>query len=61
VRTVRGGGAAASPPGTRTPIAAPYEVLDPILQEFIEEDLSVDEIAKARGSTATTAAKVLDW
>jgi len=37
----------------------PYEVLDPILEAFIEEDLSVDEIA-ARGFDRATTAKVLD-
>ncbi|MCC7461922.1 MAG: NAD+ synthase [Gammaproteobacteria bacterium] len=37
----------------------PYEVLDPILEAFIEEDLSVDEIA-ARGFDRGTVARVLD-
>ena len=37
----------------------PYEVLDPILEAFIEEDLSVDEIC-ARGFDRTTVARVLD-
>ncbi|TLY84593.1 MAG: NAD(+) synthase [Gammaproteobacteria bacterium] len=37
----------------------PYEVLDPILEAFIEEDLSVDEI-EARGFDRATTAKVLD-
>src|SRR5438128_1622534 len=37
----------------------PYEVLDPILEAFIEEDLSVDEI-EARGFDRATVAKVLD-
>ena len=37
----------------------PYEVLDPILEAFIEEDLSVDELA-ARGFDRDTAGKVLD-
>jgi NAD+ synthase (glutamine-hydrolysing) len=37
----------------------PYEVLDPILEAFIEEDLSVDEI-EARGFDRTTVARVLD-
>jgi len=37
----------------------PYEVLDPILEAFIEEDLSVDEIV-ARGFDRTTVARVLD-
>ena len=37
----------------------PYEVLDPILEAFIEEDLSVDELA-ARGFDRTTVGKVLD-
>jgi NAD+ synthase (glutamine-hydrolysing) len=37
----------------------PYEVLDPILEAFIEEDLSVDEIA-ARGFDRATTARVLD-
>jgi len=37
----------------------PYEVLDPILEAFIEEDLSVDEI-EARGFDRTTVSRVLD-
>jgi NAD+ synthase (glutamine-hydrolysing) len=37
----------------------PYDVLDPILEAFIEEDLSVDEIC-ARGFDRTTVAQVLD-
>jgi NAD+ synthase (glutamine-hydrolysing) len=37
----------------------PYEVLDPILELFIEEDLSVDEIA-ARGFDRATVGRVLD-
>ena len=37
----------------------PYEVLDPILEAFIEEDLSVDEIA-ARGFDRATIGRVLD-
>ncbi len=37
----------------------PYEVLDPILEAFIEEDLSVDEI-EARGFDRPTVARVLD-
>ena len=37
----------------------PYEVLDPILEAFIEEDLSVDEI-EARGFDRATVARVLD-
>jgi NAD+ synthase (glutamine-hydrolysing) len=37
----------------------PYEVLDPILEAFIEEDLSVDEIA-ARGYDRATVGRVLD-
>ncbi len=37
----------------------PYEVLDPILAAFIEEDLSVDEIA-ARGFDRATVGRVLD-
>lgn len=37
----------------------PYQVLDPILEAFIEEDLSVDEI-EARGFDRATVAKVLD-
>ena len=37
----------------------PYEVLDPILEAFIEEDLSVDELA-ARGFDRATVGKVLD-
>jgi NAD+ synthase (glutamine-hydrolysing) len=37
----------------------PYEVLDPILELFIEEDLSVDEIA-ARGFDRETVGRVLE-
>ncbi len=37
----------------------PYEVLDAILEAFIEEDLSVDEI-EARGFDRATVARVLD-
>ncbi|HUG72480.1 MAG TPA: NAD+ synthase [Steroidobacteraceae bacterium] len=37
----------------------PYEVLDPILEAFIEEDLSVDEIV-ARGFDRTVIGRVLD-
>ncbi len=37
----------------------PYEVLDPILEAFIEEDLSVDEI-QARGFDRATIGRVLD-
>jgi NAD+ synthase (glutamine-hydrolysing) len=37
----------------------PYEVLDPILEAFIEEDLSVDEIV-ARGFDRTIVGRVLD-
>jgi NAD+ synthase (glutamine-hydrolysing) len=37
----------------------PYDVLDPILEAFIEEDLSVDEIC-ARGFDRTTVGRVLD-
>ena len=37
----------------------PYEVLDPILAAFIEEDLSVDEI-EARGFDRATVGRVLD-
>jgi NAD+ synthase (glutamine-hydrolysing) len=37
----------------------PYEVLDAILESFIEEDLSVDEI-EARGFDRATVARVLD-
>jgi len=37
----------------------PYEVLDPILEAFIEEDLSVDEIA-ARGFDRATVGRILD-
>jgi NAD+ synthase (glutamine-hydrolysing) len=37
----------------------PYEVLDPILEAFIEEDSSVDEIV-ARGFDRATVARVLD-
>ena len=36
----------------------PYEVLDPILEAFIEEDLSVDQIA-ARGFDRTTVGRIL--
>ena len=36
----------------------PYEVLDPILEAFIEEDLSVDDIA-ARGFDRATVGRVL--
>jgi NAD+ synthase (glutamine-hydrolysing) len=38
----------------------PYEVLDPILEAFIEEDLSVDEIEAARGFDRATIGRVLD-
>jgi NAD+ synthase (glutamine-hydrolysing) len=37
----------------------PYEILDPILEAFIEQDLSVDEIC-ARGFDRPTVARVLD-
>ncbi len=37
----------------------PYEVLDPILEAFIEEDLSVDELV-ARGFERETVGRVLD-
>jgi NAD+ synthase (glutamine-hydrolysing) len=37
----------------------PYEVLDPILEAFIEEDLAVDEIV-ARGFDRATVIRVLD-
>jgi len=37
----------------------PYDVLDPILEAFIEEDLSVDEI-EARGFDRATIGRVLD-
>jgi NAD+ synthase (glutamine-hydrolysing) len=37
----------------------PYEVLDPILEAFIEDDLSVDEICE-RGYDRTVVARVLD-
>ena len=37
----------------------PYEVLDPILEAFIEEDLSVEQIV-ARGFARETVARVLD-
>jgi NAD+ synthase (glutamine-hydrolysing) len=37
----------------------PYEVLDPILEAFIEEDLTVDEI-QARGFDRVTVGRVLD-
>ena len=37
----------------------PYEVLDAILEAFIEEDLSVDQIA-ARGFDRATVGRILD-
>jgi NAD+ synthase (glutamine-hydrolysing) len=37
----------------------PYEVLDPILEAFIEDDLSVEEIV-ARGFERATVSRVLD-
>jgi NAD+ synthase (glutamine-hydrolysing) len=37
----------------------PYEVLDPILEAFIEEDLSVDQIS-ARGFDRVTVGRILD-
>ena len=37
----------------------PYEILDPILEAFIEQDLSVDEI-EARGFDRATVGRVLD-
>ena len=37
----------------------PYEILDPILEAFIEEDLSVDQIA-ARGFDRKTVGRILD-
>ncbi len=37
----------------------PYEVLDPILELFIEDDLSVDEIS-ARGYDRKVVGRVLD-
>ena len=37
----------------------PYEILDPILEAFIEEDLSVDQIT-ARGFDRTTVVRVLE-
>jgi NAD+ synthase (glutamine-hydrolysing) len=37
----------------------PYEILDPILEAFIEEDLSVDQIA-ARGFDRGTVGRILD-
>ncbi len=37
----------------------PYEILDPILELFIEDDLSVDEIA-AKGYDRATVGRVLD-
>jgi NAD+ synthase (glutamine-hydrolysing) len=37
----------------------PYEILDPILEAFIEEDLSVDDIA-ARGFDRATVGRVLE-
>jgi NAD+ synthase (glutamine-hydrolysing) len=37
----------------------PYEILDPILEAFIEEDLSVDDL-EARGFDRATVGRVLD-
>ncbi|MDB6086554.1 MAG: synthetase [Gammaproteobacteria bacterium] len=37
----------------------PYEILDPILEAFIEEDLSVDQIS-ARGFDRKTVGRILD-
>jgi NAD+ synthase (glutamine-hydrolysing) len=37
----------------------PYEILDPILEAFIEEDLSVDQIT-ARGFDRATVGRILD-
>jgi NAD+ synthase (glutamine-hydrolysing) len=37
----------------------PYDVLDPILEAFIEEDLSVDEL-EARGFDRATVGRILD-
>ena len=37
----------------------PYEIMDPILEAFIEEDLSVDEIA-ARGFDRATVGRILE-
>jgi NAD+ synthase (glutamine-hydrolysing) len=37
----------------------PYEILDPILEAFIEDDLSVDQIA-ARGFERATVGRILD-
>jgi NAD+ synthase (glutamine-hydrolysing) len=37
----------------------PYEILDPILEAFIEEDLSVDQIA-ARGFDRKVVGRILD-
>jgi NAD+ synthase (glutamine-hydrolysing) len=37
----------------------PYDILDPILEAFIEEDLSVDQIA-ARGFDRATVGRILD-
>jgi NAD+ synthase (glutamine-hydrolysing) len=37
----------------------PYEILDPILEAFIEEDLSVDQIT-ARGFDRKTVGRILD-
>jgi NAD+ synthase (glutamine-hydrolysing) len=37
----------------------PYEILDPILEAFIEDDLSVDQIA-ARGFDRATVGRILD-
>jgi NAD+ synthase (glutamine-hydrolysing) len=42
-----------------TDFLPPYEVLDPILEAFIEEDLSVDEIA-ARGFDRAVVGRVLE-
>ena len=47
-------------PGQKDSDSLPaYEVLDPILEAFIEEDLSVDELA-ARGFDRATVGRVLD-
>jgi len=37
----------------------PYDILDPILEAFVEEDLSVDEIC-ARGFDRATVTRVLN-
>ena len=57
-RSAAVGGTQARPKGYRQ--LAPYEVLDPILEAFIEEDLSVDQIA-ARGFDRATVGASSIW